>query len=73
VYLLDYDRARRSVEAAIADSFGERLDVRPGIVKQMEQGSYLTWTVTGTVQVLFRYTGDNPVANAVLSPVFIDS
>ena len=28
VYLLDYDCAERSVEAVIAGSFGERLDVR---------------------------------------------
>ncbi len=72
VYLLDYDRAGRSVEAAIADSFGERLDVRPVTVKQMGKGTYLTWTVTGNVQILIRYTGENPVANAVVSAVFID-
>ncbi|MCX6923884.1 MAG: hypothetical protein NT154_11860, partial [Verrucomicrobia bacterium] len=72
VYLLDYDRAKRSIEATIADSFGEPLETRPVTVKQMAEGAYLTWTVTGTVQVLLRYTGANPAANAVVSAVFID-
>jgi hypothetical protein len=72
VYVLDYDHARRSVETAIVGSFGERLDVRSVSVQQMDQGVYLTWTVTGEARILVRYTGQNPVANAALSAVFVD-
>jgi hypothetical protein len=71
-YLLDYDRAGRSVEAAIADSFGKRLDARPVTVKQMDGGVYLTWAVRGTAKIQLRYTGANPQANATMSAVFID-
>jgi hypothetical protein len=71
-YLLDYDRAGRSVDAAITDSFGERLDARPITAKQMDGGVYLTWTVRGTAKIELRYTGSNPQANATLSAAFID-
>jgi hypothetical protein len=72
VYLLDYDRAKRSVEAVITDSLGERLDNRPVSVEQMGKGAYLTWMVTGKAGVALRYNGANTGANAVLSAVFID-
>jgi hypothetical protein len=72
MYLLDLDRVQRSVEVVIADSFGERLDMRPVTVNQMGKGAYLTWTVTGPAQILIRYTGSNTYANAVVSAVFID-
>ncbi|MBN2024290.1 MAG: hypothetical protein JW809_16015 [Pirellulales bacterium] len=72
VYLLDYDRADRSVEAVVADSFGQRLDVRPVAVERMGEGAYLTWTITGSARVQIRHTGANPNGNAVVSAVFID-
>ena len=72
VYLLDHDRAGRSVEASLVDGFGEALDVRQVAATEMGQGVYLTWTVTGAGRLRLRYTGANPVANAVLSGLFID-
>jgi hypothetical protein len=72
VYLLDHDRADRSVEASLVDRFGEVLDVRAVPASEMGPGVYLSWTVTGAARVRLRYTGANPAANAVLSAVLID-
>ena len=71
-YVLDYDRASRSVEASLTDALGDRLDVRPVSATDMGRGVYLTWAATGTATLQLRYSGTNANANAAISAVFID-
>ena len=60
MYLLDYDGNERSVEAVVAGSFGEHLEITlPVTVKQIGKGTVCAeqWNVSGIVRVLIHYTG----------------
>jgi hypothetical protein len=72
LYLLDFDRAGRSVTVSLVDDFGQPLDTRPGPAEPMSKGVYLSWTVARAARVQVRYTGANVNANAVVSAVFVD-
>ena len=46
VYLLDFDRAGRSVRVSLVDGFGQALDARDVPCDDLSNGVYLSWTVT---------------------------
>jgi hypothetical protein len=68
VYLLDFDRNGRAMTARVLDAEKE-LDSQTVTQQETAGGVYLTWTVTGKVNLALRKTAG---ANAVASGVFID-
>ncbi len=68
VYLLDFDRNARAMEARVRDLLG-LLDTQTVSVQETESGVYLSWIVTGAVTVELAKTAGY---NAVASGVFID-
>ncbi len=68
VYLLDYDRAGREQELRLYDQVGEVIDQQRVSRREMADGVYLTWKVTGPVRIkLQKLVGEN----AVVSGIFI--
>ncbi len=68
LYLLDYDRHGREMEAALAAAM-ETLDTQNVSREESATGAWLAWAVTGAVTVeVRRKTG----MNAVASGLFID-
>lgn len=65
LYLVDFDRQGRTCDVAFED-VGQRMSVSR---REMSDGVYLTWTVTGTVILMIE---DRSNVNAVVSGVFID-
>ena len=70
VYLLDFDRNGRAIEAIVEDDFGTFVDRQKATVEETARGVYLTWTVTGAVTMTLRKLAG---FNVVASGVFIDS
>jgi hypothetical protein len=69
VYLLDFDRNGRSMHVSVRDELAQTLDRRSVSTTETAQGVYLSWTVTGPVNlVLDKEAGHNVVA----SGVFVD-
>src|SRR5262249_54567732 len=70
LYFLDWDRANRNETVSLVDAdTGAVLDSRA--VTAFAGGQYLSWNVSGHVQV--RITNGAGSINAVLSGVFLDS
>ncbi len=69
VYLLDFDRNGRAMEAVIEDTFGTFVDRQQVTTEETERGIYLTWTVTGEVTLTLRKLSG---FNVVASGIFID-
>ncbi|HQL75340.1 MAG TPA: hypothetical protein PLD58_19325 [Phycisphaerae bacterium] len=66
VYVLDYDRNKRSM----AVGFGEPAQTeQTAAIDETDKGVYLTWTVSGEVQIDVRKLAG---FNAVISGIFID-
>ena len=69
IYSLDWDSTARGQTVAVVDaSTGSVLDSRS--LSSFQGGSYLTWTLTGHVQLRFSRTAG---ANAVLSALLFDA
>jgi hypothetical protein len=68
VYLLDFDLNGRVLLAAISDETGP-LDARRSTREEAAGGIYLTWTVSGAVDLEVRKIEG---FNAVVSGVFVD-
>ncbi len=68
VYLLDFDRNDRMMEASIQET-ENALGTQAVSTQEAAGGVYLTWTVTGKVNLVLKKTAG---ANAVASGVFID-
>jgi hypothetical protein len=68
LYALDYDRNGRALEVSLADDLAP-LDTRRVSIAETAGGVYLTWTVTGPMNVTVRLLAG---FNAVLSAVFVD-
>lgn len=68
VYLLDFDRNGREMTARVLDA-GKELDHQTVTQQETAGGVYLTWTVTGKVNLVLKKTAG---ANVVASAVFID-
>jgi hypothetical protein len=67
LYVLDYDRNGRASEITISDEFAP-LDVAEVSAAESMGGVYLTWQVTGPVNVQLRKKAGH---NVVLSGVFV--
>lgn len=68
LYLLDFDCAKRHQSVEIRRS-RTRLDERELTAEELARGAYLSWTVTGSVDLRVKNLGG---INAVLSGVFVD-
>jgi hypothetical protein len=69
IYLLDYDRNGRAMEAVVRDETGV-LDRQMISTAETDRGIYLRWTIRGKVTIeLNKKAG----FNAVLSGVFVDA
>jgi hypothetical protein len=68
VYLLDFDKAGRAMEAEVRDAEAP-LDRQAVSQEETARGTYLTWTVSGKVKLALKNVAG---ANAVVSGVFID-
>ena len=69
LYVLDHNRNRRAMDVVLSDDFAQ-LDARPIAVQETDGGVYLSWQVTGPVNIELKKTAG---FNAVLSGVFVDS
>lgn len=69
VYVLDYDRNGRSNQATVTGAQAV-LDTQDADVKATAQGVYLSWTVTGTVELNLANKGGT---NVTASAVFVDT
>ena len=69
VYLLDFDRDGRAMEASLRDGMGIELDRQKATVEETAAGVYLTWRATGPLQLDLTKTAG---FNAVVSGVFVD-
>ena len=68
IYALDWDNASRSEQVQLFDATtGAQLDTQP--LSSFSGGTYLTWKVSGHVQIKITKTGG---ANAVVSGLFFD-
>ena len=69
VYLLDYDRCGRTHQVALHGANGTLLDTQIAEATATAKGVYLSWTVTGSVELeVTKTTG----LNAAASAVFVD-
>ncbi len=66
VYLLDFDRNGREMEAILHDAFGTLTDRQKVTAEETLQGIYLSWTVTGEATLTLRkLAGFNVVASGI--------
>ena len=68
VYVLDFDHNGRALEAEVLDAEG-LLDRQVASRQETSGGVYLTWVVSGKVNLVLRKTAGY---NATVSGVFID-
>ncbi len=69
VYILDYDRNGRAVEALVRGAGGAMLDRRNVAADDTARGVYLRWIASGRIEIVLEKTAG---FNAVASGVFID-
>ncbi|HEY0454953.1 MAG TPA: hypothetical protein VGE41_01160, partial [Verrucomicrobiae bacterium] len=68
LYILDYDRAGRSMDIKVIESLAAQ-DGQGVSITETAGGVYVTWTVVGPVEIkVSNVSGDN----AVVSGIFVD-